>query len=904
MIASTASALRRTSALKRVEDALLRSWRQDAIAGSPFFDPAWYLEHNGDVQEAGADPLDHFLRHGEAEGRNPGPIFDSAAYVAMHPDASGAALTHFHRTTLARVSASEAPAPALVNQAPTDPVLDRPLVQPRVRPRADLTDLNVCVMVHAYYVDVLASILDRLWTLPAVPTLLVSVATTSDAANAHRAIDAVLGPDQPRIVKVAPNRGRNFAPLLCSFADEIREHDHLLHLHTKKSLHTGVEQSDWRTHLVTSLLPSAAGVDAILSLLADDPTVGVVQAPTWEGVPHYGNYWLGNSPKGTELYARIGVDDRRAHGYLSYPVGGMFWARVDALRPLLDLGLTVGDFDRELGQTDGTLAHAIERTIPAAAATAGFDTVEFDHNAAQWRRNWSAGDVPEFGSTRVEALRTALHAADLVSVDLFDTLVLWPTLDPEALFDVLGFRFDAASPSAESMFSGKELVSLRRESEARLRHHHDFAGDVTLDEIYAAARSEQPSQAGRLDLLQQFELDLVRNVAIPQTWLIEELLDDRAQPTVGDAHRRYVLVTDTTHPVDVIEGLLLDVGAGDLFDEIYVSSACRARKDTGSMWELVHSRESPEAGRWLHIGHDAFSDVKQAVERDIASFHVPAPGLIAQSRGVDSSLLGNATRAGTQLVAGHGLAALASHRLRPGRVSTSPDDSAIDNFGYGVLGPLTLSFATWLIHTARDRNISRLLVAEPVNGLALEALRRVLPHLSADALRVDDASPSVQRSDLDFSSDRHIGIVDVDASGLSQQTLAPLVDHDITKLYFCDARAVHESGSATLSCFRPGVRRSDPHPFGANARTWQLLFAAARPQISTELDSRVEMARVAAIHFIDDHIARFGPESLDARVDPAVVRDALEQTLRATMPELDTVITMFAHDDLSTAPNV
>ena len=50
----------------------------------------------------------------------------------------------------------------------------------------------------------------------------------------------------------------------------------------------------------------------------------------------------------------------------------MFWARTAALRPLLDLHLSFDAFPEEQGQTDGTLAHAIERLYFLACEHAGF----------------------------------------------------------------------------------------------------------------------------------------------------------------------------------------------------------------------------------------------------------------------------------------------------------------------------------------------------------------------------------------------------------------------------------------------------------------------------------------------------------------------------------------------------
>lgn len=52
------------------------------LKGSPYFDAAYYLRINHDVADAGLDPLLHFVRFGDREGRCPNPLFDPRFYRA------------------------------------------------------------------------------------------------------------------------------------------------------------------------------------------------------------------------------------------------------------------------------------------------------------------------------------------------------------------------------------------------------------------------------------------------------------------------------------------------------------------------------------------------------------------------------------------------------------------------------------------------------------------------------------------------------------------------------------------------------------------------------------------------------------------------------------------------------
>ena len=57
---------------------------------SGFFDEAWYLQQYADVKEAEFDPVEHYLRFGADENRDPSPMFSTRAYCSDYPDVAEA----------------------------------------------------------------------------------------------------------------------------------------------------------------------------------------------------------------------------------------------------------------------------------------------------------------------------------------------------------------------------------------------------------------------------------------------------------------------------------------------------------------------------------------------------------------------------------------------------------------------------------------------------------------------------------------------------------------------------------------------------------------------------------------------------------------------------------------------
>jgi hypothetical protein len=64
----------------------------DMLASSELFDEEWYLQHYPEVARSGMTPIEHFLRIGAAERRDPGPVFNTAGYLRNNPDVEGAGI--------------------------------------------------------------------------------------------------------------------------------------------------------------------------------------------------------------------------------------------------------------------------------------------------------------------------------------------------------------------------------------------------------------------------------------------------------------------------------------------------------------------------------------------------------------------------------------------------------------------------------------------------------------------------------------------------------------------------------------------------------------------------------------------------------------------------------------------
>lgn len=220
-----------------------------------------------------------------------------------------------------------------------------------------------CVIVHAWHVDVLDEILEPLLKRPFHSRLIVTtIESNRDAVGEVLASHGLKGE-----IIVTENRGRDILPFLrvaCMLSAE--GVDLILKLHTKKSPHLANGDA-WRRELVSGLANPAA-LDVIIAEFAARPKLGMLTADGHR--LDAARYSGANAALIAQLCRLIGVPTLEGQ---YFPAGSMFWARLPALRALLDAPLTNWDFDDENAQTDGTMAHAIERLFGAVVAASGYE---------------------------------------------------------------------------------------------------------------------------------------------------------------------------------------------------------------------------------------------------------------------------------------------------------------------------------------------------------------------------------------------------------------------------------------------------------------------------------------------------------------------------------------------------
>ena len=230
---------------------------------------------------------------------------------------------------------------------------------------------RVAAIIHIFYPELAEEIKNLLYNVPAKIDIYISTVDAEKKSAIEKIFaDFKLG---TVTIKIFPNRGRDIAPAFIGFKDIYKNYDLCLHLHTKKSPHSTNRLFGWREFLYHNLLGSQEIVTGIFKIM-ENPRVGIV-FPQYFSPIRLSINWGENYLLTKKFLSRLGIEIDMPN-LLEFPAGSMFWFKPKSLAPIFESALTIEDFPAELGQTDGTLAHAIERAFLYIAESAGYTWIK------------------------------------------------------------------------------------------------------------------------------------------------------------------------------------------------------------------------------------------------------------------------------------------------------------------------------------------------------------------------------------------------------------------------------------------------------------------------------------------------------------------------------------------------
>lgn len=560
-------------------------------------------------------------------------------------------------------------------------------------PMSQVTNKKIAIQLHLYYIDLADEFIEYFNHIPFKFDLFISVQKGIYTESIKRHFQSIKNVDDI-VVRQTENRGRDISPVYVLFRNELQKYDYIAHVHSKKSLYSGRERIGWRTCALNSIMGSEDIVRKIIHLLENEK-IGVIAPETYEDVPMIAHTWMSNATRAMRFLAEIGIP--YSGGYFNYPVGSFFWANVEAIRPLFDRKLQYTDFDEEQGQTDNTLAHVLERAIAKVVEYRGYQQAFIDREEENIVIGYSTKYLRSYSFLTKEWLSEYLSGYDLVTFDIFDTLITRKLLHPDDLFILIKQKIK------KCYNIDIDFLKVRKEAEAKAWSKQ--GAYCNIHHIYEEMKCLGIGMSSVvIDEIKKLEIDLEKELVIPRKDMVHVF------NYLKEKQIRIMLISDMYLPQEIVKEMLDKCGYSG-WEELWVSCDKGKRKDNGTIWDEFFK----EFGKLntIHVGDNPHSDCQMILDRKRDSFALLSsydefklsPWFQMLSK-YDAHSVENSFILGSVLNGGIFNSPFVLDARRH-----SPEMNA-STLGYIWFGPLCLKFAQWLVENAKKNGCYLFLARE------------------------------------------------------------------------------------------------------------------------------------------------------------------------------------------------
>ena len=296
----------------------------------------------------------------------------------------------------------------------------------------------------------------------------------------------------------------------------------------------------------------------------------------------------------------------------------------------------------------------------------------------------------KYWESSYQELKDKIDKADIVSFDIFDTLIMRKVFSPEDVFRLLGEKVRA------ELKLDCEISYIRAQVAAKCGPY------ANINEIYEQIKKCMNLTDENISDIMKMEKDIDIDLCI-----VRRDIADLYEYCLTCGKKVY-FISDMYYTIQDIKRILDKCGVTVPDDEyIWISCEKKADKVSGSLWEKYFKLVG-KGNKCLHIGDNKTCDVKNPVRYGIDSYYVMG----AKDMLMNSSMAELASDVNTvsdSICLGLVAAKLfnSPFALCSTKGKVSFEDSEI--YGYCVYGPLLEKFLIWLYYNSRKDEIDKLL---------------------------------------------------------------------------------------------------------------------------------------------------------------------------------------------------
>lgn len=274
-----------------------------------------------------------------------------------------------------------------------------------------------------------------------------------------------------------------------------------------------------------------------------------------------------------------------------------------------------------------------------------------------------------------EGIIKRIKYADVVSFDIFDTLIKRNVSRPTQLFDLVEHKYNSLFP--DNQITG--FKELRIEAERTARNSHPDL-EVSLDEIYSYIDDNIDKKC-----LESLEIEEELHVCEPNALIVEVF------NYCKEIKKKTVIVSDMYLPYEVIEKMLTRCGIEGYW-KLYLSSQLGFQKKDGSLYDYVIKDLGISPKKIVHFGDRKKTDNLIPRKKGMNSVYVDP--FLCNMAFSDRNVLKSST--GTVLP------------FINNQLPKYKNESDFFRWGYETFGPLLLGFCQWINSKAIEKNVRKM----------------------------------------------------------------------------------------------------------------------------------------------------------------------------------------------------